>query len=115
MPTCTGQGYVIHPYGVQTPIAVWTVDQGWQQPAPAIAPVPVDSLLTSTTNTLYTVTDGQLQRVDLQADQLTATPLDEAELADPAARARPPTIDVVDDAGRMLLACSGQGGGARAL
>jgi hypothetical protein len=107
--TCTAEGYVIHPYGPHTPLAEWTPHQGWEPSAPAIAPLDLSSLLTSTSNTLYTVSGGTLQRVDLTSDRLVATPITEGDLGAGADGVHPATIDIVDDAGKLLIACTSLG------
>lgn len=106
--TCTAQGFVSHPYGDHTPLADWTPEFGWQPAPPSTSGLSLGSLLTSTTETYYTVSEGTLQRVDFASDQLAATPITEASLDAPTGGAQPTPaeIDIVDDAGTLLIACT---------
>lgn len=106
--TCISQGYVIHLRSPHTPVAEWSPAEGWQQPGARTAPLDLNSLLMSTTKSLYTVSDGTLQRVDLPADSFAATAVTEAAVGT-AEGEQPSSIDIVDDAGALLIACTSLG------
>lgn len=101
---CQAQGFVVESYGDQTPYQVWTPRTGWRPPEPSTAALDRSALLVSSTNNAYLVEGATVHRVDL-AEGLTATPLDAEQLGGEPTAA---SIQAIDDAGRLLVACGGQ-------
>lgn len=102
--SCQAQGFVVESYGDHVPYQVWTPDTGWQAPPPGLAELGLRSLLVSSTYNGYLASGAGVERVDL-VEGVTATPLDAGGLGE---RLPTESVDIVDDAGRLLVACGEQ-------
>lgn len=109
--TCLSEGFVLHSYATldepfaEPPLAVWTPARGWHEPTGAIAALGAHDVLTTETNGVYAVRDGQVLRISIDRGAR-PTGIDEWLLgAGTGMDSGPLRVGSVDDAGEMLIAC----------